>query len=214
MHENGLSARAAGRGARGRQIGWGALGLIIGGVASCCAVGLPAQFWRLCGSGQVLGRLPAPLVVAAARGNPPGIGSLDRLPREALPPPSEGLLATLSSMSAERCVSPSTHPHQPSVDIAGRARRTSCTTIAPHFGRKRGCPVVLCCTVLLSRCLTPAPVVCAIGAAGGPLCLRDRGSTYNTSHTYAIASILGAKRAGTCTTTVRCGSASRLQIAS
>jgi len=67
-------ARPAG-GGRGGQIGRGALGLIIEGVASCCAVGLPAQFWRLCGSGQVLGGLPAPLVVAAARGNATGIGS-------------------------------------------------------------------------------------------------------------------------------------------
>ena len=146
FHENRSGGRAAGRGARGRQIGWGALGLIIGGVASCCAVGLPAQFWRLCGSGQVLGGLPAPLVVAAARGNATGIGSLDRLPREALPPPSEGLLATLSSMSAERCVSPSTHPHQPSVGIAGRAWRTSCIGRAPQFGQNRGYPAVLCCT--------------------------------------------------------------------
>ena len=94
VYENSSSAlaRARGRGAPVR-IWWGALGLVIGGVASCCAVGLPAQFWRLCGSGQVLGGLPAPLVVAAARGNPPGIGSVDRLPREALPPPSEGLEA-------------------------------------------------------------------------------------------------------------------------
>ena len=76
-------ARAGGRGAQVR-IWWGALGLIIGGVGSCCAVGLPAQFWRLRGSGQVLGGLSAPLVVAAARGNPPGIGSLDRLPRRGL----------------------------------------------------------------------------------------------------------------------------------
>ena len=76
VYENRSGGRAAGRGgARGWQIGWGALGLIIGGVASCCAVGLPAQFWRLCGSGQVLGGLPAPLVVAAARGNATGIGS-------------------------------------------------------------------------------------------------------------------------------------------
>ena len=154
----------------------GRAGLIMGGwlLASCCAVGLPAQFWRLCGSGQVLGGLPAPLVVAAARGNPPGIGSLDRLPREAVPPPSEGLLATLSSMSAERCVPPPAHPHQPSVGITGRAWRTSCIGRAPQFGRNRGCPAVLCCTVLLFCCLTPAPVVCAVGAAGGPLRLRNR----------------------------------------
>ena len=91
VHENRSGARAPRRGARGGQIWWGALGLIIGRVASCCAVGLPAQFWRLSGPVHVL---PAPLVVAAARGTPPGIGSLDRLPREALPPPSEGLLAT------------------------------------------------------------------------------------------------------------------------
>ena len=71
VHENRSGARAAGRGARGRQIGRGALRQILWQVASCCAVGLPAQFWRLCGSGQVLGGLSAPLVVAAARSNPP-----------------------------------------------------------------------------------------------------------------------------------------------
>ena len=91
VYENRSGGRAARRGARGWQIWRGALGLIIGRVASCCAVGLPAQFWRLCGSVQVPAGLPAPLVAAAARGNPPGIGSLDRLPREALPTPSEGL---------------------------------------------------------------------------------------------------------------------------
>ena len=71
VHENRSGARAPRRGARGWQIWWGALGLIIGRVASCCAVGLPAQFWRLSGPVHVLGGLPAPLVVAAARGNPP-----------------------------------------------------------------------------------------------------------------------------------------------
>ena len=206
-------ARAGGRGAQVR-IWRGALGLIIGGVGSCCAVGLPAQFWRLRGSGQVLGGLLAPLVVAAARGNPPGIGSLDRLPREALPPPSEGLLATVSSMSAERCVPPPAHPHQPSVGIAGPAQRTSCIGRAPQFGQNRGCQVVLYCSVLLFYCLTPAPVVCAVGAAAGPPCLRDHGSTYNALRTHAIASLVGAQRAGTCTTTVRCGSPYRMMIES
>ena len=48
VHENRSRARA--RGGRGAQVRiWrGALGLIIGGVATCCAVGLPAQFWHLC----------------------------------------------------------------------------------------------------------------------------------------------------------------------
>ena len=214
VHENRSGARAAGRWPRRWQIGRGALRQIIWGVASCCVWGLPAQFWRLCGSGQVLGRLSAPLVVATARSNPPGIGSLDRLPREALPPPSEGLLATLSSMSVERCVPLPAHPHQPSVGIAGRAQRTSCIGRAPQFGRNRGCLVVLCYTVLLLCCLTLAPMVCAVGAAGGPLCLLDHGSTYNTSRTHAIASFLGAQLAGISTTTVRCGSASQLMIGS
>ena len=158
VYENRSGGRARGRPRRAGQDLAGRWGLIISGVASCCAVGLPAQFWGLRGSGQVLGGLLTPLVVAAARGSPPGIGSLDRLPREALPPPSERLLATLSSMSAERCVSPPAHPHQSSVGIAGRAQRTSCTGRAPQFGRNRGCPVVLSCTVLLFCCLTPAPV--------------------------------------------------------
>ena len=84
VHENRSGGRAAGRGPRGRQIGRGALRQIISGVASCCVWGLPTQCWRLSGPAQIPGRLLAPLVVAAARGKPPGIGSLDRLPRRGL----------------------------------------------------------------------------------------------------------------------------------